>query len=59
LPAQDPFTSWMGACRPGVASGLDLFPLYKLSFVPAAPAWAIAKDEKASTATRPYAALLG
>jgi hypothetical protein len=55
LPAQDPLTSWMGAGPPGVGSGLNLFPLHKLSFVPAALAWAIAEDEKASTATRPTA----
>src|ERR1700739_2658353 len=46
LPAQDPFTSWIGAGPPGVGSSLNLFPLYKLSFVPAEPAWAIARTKK-------------
>src|SRR5665213_3599599 len=53
FPAQDPLTSWTGAGPPGVGYGFNLFPLYRLSFDPGAGAWAIAKNERASTATRP------
>src|SRR5579864_7808245 len=34
FPAQDPNTSWTGAGPPGLGSGFNLFPLYRLSFVP-------------------------
>src|SRR5437660_4473858 len=53
FPAHDPFTSWTGAGPPGVGSGFNLFPLYKLSFDPGLGAWASATAEKASTATNP------
>src|SRR5580704_15583808 len=45
----------MGAGPPGVGSGFNVFPVYKLALVPGLgfTAWALPTEEKASTSTRP------